>query len=106
MSDPNKPTEPKKETVRIVLPPRRDGIPTAANPREAAMVNLPPKPLPTATGAPPTMPAPPKPFSAPAPAAPLPPKPVAVAAPIAAPKPPMPAAAVPKPPVPAAPAAP
>ncbi|MEY3481485.1 MAG: hypothetical protein RIQ71_2260, partial [Verrucomicrobiota bacterium] len=65
MSDPNQPTEPKKETVRIVLPPRRDAGQTAANPREAAMVNLPPKPLPTATGAPPSMPAPPKPFSMP-----------------------------------------
>jgi len=53
--------EPKKETVRIVLPPRRDGKPGAANPREAAMINLPPKPLPTVAGAPPTMPAPPRP---------------------------------------------
>jgi hypothetical protein len=38
-------SEPKKETVRIVLPPRRDGQPLASNPRETAMINLPPKPF-------------------------------------------------------------
>ncbi len=37
--------EPKKETVRIVLPARRDGQPVASNPRETAMINLPPKPV-------------------------------------------------------------
>jgi len=67
--------EPKKETVRIVLPPSRDGNPGAANPREAAMINLPPKPIPAAAGAPPTMPAPPKPITPPAPGAAIPPKP-------------------------------
>jgi len=109
--------EPKKETVRIVLPPRRDGAPAAANPREAAMVNLPPKPLPTAQGAPPTMPAPPKPPGAPvvppppgiprpAGAAPLPPKPVAAPPPMgapprpAAPSVPAPTAGIPTPPRP------
>ena len=35
-------SEPKKETVRIVLPPRRDGQPLASSPRETAMINLPP----------------------------------------------------------------
>ena len=39
-------SEPKKETVRIVLPPRRDGQPAASGPRETAMINLPPKPVP------------------------------------------------------------
>ena len=38
-------SEPKKETVRIVLPPRRDGQPLASSPRETAMINLPPKPI-------------------------------------------------------------
>ena len=68
--------EPKKETVRIVLPPRRDGKPGAANPREAAMINLPPKPLPTAAAAPAGMPAPPRPAMPPVPGAatPTPPK--------------------------------
>lgn len=37
-------SEPKKETVRIVLPPRRDGQPAGSNPRETAMINLPSKP--------------------------------------------------------------
>ena len=116
--------EPKKETVRITLPPRLDGKPGAANPREAAMVNLPPKPLPTATGAPPTMPSPPKPGAPPTPGGimpPAPPKPFAMpslpkpgmtatppapamprppgapAAPTAAPLPPKPLSAAPKP---------
>ena len=38
-------SEPKKETVRIVLPPRRDGQPPASSSRETAMINLPPKPI-------------------------------------------------------------
>ena len=38
-------SEPKKETVRIVLPPRRDGQPPASSSRETAMINLPPKPV-------------------------------------------------------------
>ena len=42
--------EPKKETVRIVLPARRDGSPIASNPRETAMINLPPKPVPVPSG--------------------------------------------------------
>ena len=48
-------SEPKKETVRIVLPPRRDGQPLASNPRETAMINLPPKPVqkPVASESPP-----------------------------------------------------
>jgi hypothetical protein len=111
-------SEPKKETVRIVLPPRRDGQPLASNPRETAMINLPPKPMqkpgtpesvsesPSA-GEPPAFPKPPglpsfapKPppvsgLSAP-PAAPKPP-PIAGVAP-AAPKPPPVAPVVPKPP--------
>ena len=43
--------EPKKETVRIVLPARRDGSPIASSPRETAMINLPPKPVPVPSGA-------------------------------------------------------
>ena len=39
-------SEPKKETVRIVLPNRNDGTPVPASPRENAMINLPPKPVP------------------------------------------------------------
>ncbi len=57
--------EPKKETVRIVLPPRRDGQPLASNPRETAMINLPPKPVPKP-------PAPAAPGAAPAPSVPPP----------------------------------
>ena len=38
-------SEPKKETVRIVLPPRNEGTPVPASPRENAMINLPPKPV-------------------------------------------------------------
>lgn len=38
--------EPKKETVRIVLPARNDGIPVTSSPRESAMINLPQKPVP------------------------------------------------------------
>ena len=38
-------SEPKKETVRIVLPNRNDGTPVPASPRENAMINLPPKPV-------------------------------------------------------------
>ncbi|MEI6280155.1 MAG: hypothetical protein WCQ16_12345 [Verrucomicrobiae bacterium] len=80
--------EPKKETVRIVLPARRDGIPVASSPRETAMINLPPKPVPVSGG--------------PAPAAPFglrPPAPSVPAAP-AIPKPPSmpPMPAIPKPP--------
>ena len=55
-------SEPKKETVRIVLPPRREGQPLSSTPRETAMINLPPKPVPAsadAPPAPPAMPAPP-----------------------------------------------
>ena len=44
--------EPKKETVRIVLPARRDGTPVASSPRETAMINLPPKPVPVPSGTP------------------------------------------------------
>lgn len=75
--------EPKKETVRIVLPARRDGSPVASSPRETAMINLPPKPVPVpgapsvglkpptsmpgvpSVPKPPSMPAIPKPPSAP-----------------------------------------
>jgi hypothetical protein len=45
-------SEPKKETVRIVLPPRREGQPLASTPRETAMINLPPKPVPASAEAP------------------------------------------------------
>lgn len=104
-------SEPKKETVRIVLPPRREGQPAAGNPRENAMINLPPKPAPVPPGGaplppsglkPPAPPAgltPPKPPAPPvAPAGLKPPAPVAPAAPAApaipaAPKPAMPAPA-------------
>lgn len=49
-------SEPKKETVRIVLPPRRDGQTPGSNPRETAMVNLPskPAPVPPAASVPPS----------------------------------------------------
>ncbi len=50
-------SEPKKETVRIVLPPRREGQSAAGNPRENAMINLPPKPAPAPTGGAPLPPA-------------------------------------------------
>ncbi len=64
-------SEPKKETVRIVLPPRREGQTLASTPRETAMINLPPKPVPAAPGAPTPPSAPPTPPSAPSiPAAP------------------------------------
>jgi hypothetical protein len=57
-------SEPKKETVRIVLPPRREGQSLASTPRETAMINLPPKPMPvpgeaSTPPAPPSAPAPP-----------------------------------------------
>lgn len=61
-------SEPKKETVRIVLPPRREGQPLASTPRESAMINLPPKPVP----APPSAPAVPPPSSVSAPSVPPP----------------------------------
>ncbi len=57
-------SEPKKETVRIVLPPRREGQPLASTPRESAMINLPPKPV----AAPPSAPAVPPPSLPSAPA--------------------------------------
>lgn len=92
-------SEPKKETVRIVLPPRREGQSAAGNPRENAMINLPPKPAPAPTGGAPLPPAglkppsppvgltPPKPPSAPLAPAGLKP-PMAPASPaVAAPKP-------------------
>ncbi len=100
--------EPKKETVRIVLPPRRDGQ-TTPGARETATINLPPKPVqkpgipvvppkpPGSLSAPPPPPKPPGIAPAPAAAAPVAPPPVA------APKPPLsvPPPAVPKPPAPA-----
>lgn len=61
-------SEPKKETVRIVLPPRREGQPATSTPRETAMINLPPKPVPAASA--PAVPAPPS-----APSVPKPPSP-------------------------------
>ena len=53
-------SEPKKETVRIVLPPRNGGDSVPASPRENAMINLPPKPVPVSAA-----PVPPAPISAP-----------------------------------------
>jgi len=58
--------EPKKETVRIVLPPRRDGQKTGGTPRETAMINLPPRPVPKAGAPAPAVPT----AKAPAPAVP------------------------------------
>ena len=122
-------SEPKKETVRIVLPPRRDGQPAGSNPRETAMINLPSKPaaVPPPAGSVPPPPPSMKPPSL-APAAPVPPSgiqppkppaapglrpPILPAAPGLAPKPPgsvpPPAPGLAKPPgsvAPAAPAAP
>ncbi len=123
--------EPKKETVRIVLPARRDGTPVASSPRETAMINLPPKPVPVAGGAPsapaglrppasipsapslpkpPSIPAIPKPPSAggsvlpPPPAAPGSiPRPPAATVPPMAPKPPAPPSTVTPPAAPVAP---
>ena len=110
-------SEPKKETVRIVLPPRRDGQPLASNPRETAMINLPPKPIqkpgapgsvsvPSSTEEPSTFPPLPKPPFAPKappveglsapPAAPKPPSIAGLAPP--APKQPFVASVAPKPP--------
>lgn len=97
--------EPKKETVRIVLPPRKDNQPATANPRETVMLNLPPKPASIAPGVPPKPPGlvPPAPSGSGLPKPPLPPStgslptPPAPSAPPAAPgsaptppKPPMP----------------
>lgn len=95
--------EPKKETVRIVLPARRDGTPVSSNPRETAMINLPPKPVPvqgapviptglkppttSLTPPPPSMPKPPS-----MPAIPKPPSSAGVMPPAAGPS-------IPKPPV-------
>ncbi|MFZ4774199.1 MAG: hypothetical protein ACOYM3_02475 [Terrimicrobiaceae bacterium] len=123
--------EPKKETVRIVLPARRDGTPVASSPRETAMINLPPKPVPVPGGAPaapaglrppvsmpsapsapkpPSIPSIPKPPSAlgsivpPAPSAPPSiPRPPAATVPPMAPKPPTPPSTITPPPAPAAP---
>jgi hypothetical protein len=98
-------SEPKKETVRIVLPPRRDGQPLGSSSRETAMINLPPKPIqkptapetaPPAGGESSAMPPPPKPPGIPpvAPKAPSvaglsnPPKPPSIPGVPAAPKPP------------------
>lgn len=111
--------EPKKETVRIVLPARRDGSPVASSPRETAMINLPPKPVPVpgapsagpkppasvpampSVPKPPTVPAIPKPPSAPGamvppvpPAIPSVPKPPSATVPPIAPKPPVPPATI------------
>ena len=87
-------SEPKKETVRIVLPPRRDGQPLASNPRETAMINLPPKPMQkpgapesVSAGEPPAFPPVPKPPGLPS-FAPKAPPVVGLSAPPAAPKPP------------------
>lgn len=71
--------EPKKETVRIVLPARNDGTPVTSSPRENAMINLPQKPVPVST-----------PPSSPLPGAPVPPT---VSTPMPAPIP-----GIPKPP--------
>ena len=86
-------SEPKKETVRIVLPPRRDGQPLASNPRETAMINLPPKPMQkpgapesVSAGEPPAFPPVPKPPGLPS-FAPKAPPVVGLSAPPAAPKP-------------------
>ena len=97
-------SEPKKETVRIVLPPRRDGQPAASGPRETAMINLPPKPVPKpadpASAGPegPAISAVPKPPSLPSLAPKVPPS-VGFSSPPAAPKPPSIAGGAPKPPV-------
>jgi len=86
--------EPKKETVRIVLPARRDGTPVSSNPRETAMINLPPKPVPVQGG--PVIPAGIKPptssLTPPPPSVPKPPSMPAI------PKPPSSAGAMPPPP--------
>jgi len=82
--------EPKKETVRIVLPPRRDGQTLASNPREIAMINLPPKPVQKSPDLAPAAPPAPASVSPPAgltPPAPMIPKPPASVAP-GLPKPP------------------
>ena len=80
--------EPKKETVRIVLPARRDGGPVTSNPRETAMISLPPKPVlvppPNASSAP-LMPAPIAPSAIGVPAIPRPPSIPAVPRPPVAP---------------------
>lgn len=88
--------EPKKETVRIVLPARRDGPQVASSPRETAMINLPPKPVPAPSpvGSAPSIPKPPG-------AAPSIPKPPTAPPPAAAVKPP--GAPVPPPAVPSVP---
>ncbi len=115
-------SEPKKETVRIVLPPRREGAPLASTPRESAMINLPPKPVAAPPSAPavpsapvvppPVVPKPPTGFTPPSapsvpkpptfpgapkpPSPPLPPKPPGSVAP-SAPSAPVVPASVPKP---------
>jgi hypothetical protein len=97
-------SEPKKETVRIVLPPRRDGQPAASGARETAMINLPPKPVPKpadpASAGPegPAISAVPKPPSVPSLAPKVLPS-VGFSPPPAAPKPPSIAGGAPKPPV-------
>ncbi len=99
-------SEPKKETVRIVLPPRREGQALPTTPRETAMINLPPKPVPaapSAPAAPPSAPAPPAGLQPPsAPSIPKPPSfpsaPKPPAAPMSAPSVPPSAPGVPKPP--------
>lgn len=107
-------SEPKKETVRIVLPPRQSGganAPISSNPREQAMSNLPVKPVPAPPSSVPIAPGVPKPPSPPAvPSMPKPPAPSTAAAGIpSVPKPPIAPAishapSAPKPPIsPAAP---
>lgn len=63
-------SEPKKETVRIVLPPRRDGQPATSTARESAMINLPPKPVPAPLPSA-ALPSVPSPIAAPKPLTPL-----------------------------------
>jgi len=112
-------SEPKKETVRIVLPPRREGQPLASTPRESAMVNLPPKPVAAPAPAaevpaapvvpPPSFPKPPGSLQPPAapgipkpptfPGAPKPPAPPAAPAAPGIPAPPKPAGIAPAAPV-------
>jgi len=100
--------EPKKETVRIVLPARRDGTPVTSSPRETAMINLPPKPVPVPGGNVPVPPPsglrpPPPPSGLSAPAIPRPPSMPSIPKPpssagIGAPPPVAPPPSFPKPP--------
>ena len=99
--------EPKKETVRIVLPARRDGSPVTSSPRETAMINLPPRPVPvpgksSAVPPPPVVPAGLKP-PGPMPGIPAAPKPPSVPAIPSIPKPPSAAGSLVPPVPPAAP---